>query len=567
MLFRVGSIIDQKYQIRSVIGAGGMGVVYEAYQKDLDRIVALKMLMTSDRLDDADKSRFEREGLLLSRLLHPNIVQFYAFGIFNDLPYMVIELLNGQSLQQLLQTNKNLETSAALNIAMQICDGLSHAHTNGIIHRDVKPSNVIIVSKPGSGGSQLAPNANILNIEAGKPPALPGSSNSQQDVAPVKLIDFGLAKLIGPEAFQKLTKTGMAVGSVLYASPEQCMARPTDARSDIYGAGCILYEMIAGNPPFTADNAAFVMFKQVNEPVENTEHWSEIPASLQPVLAKCMAKDPHERYSSATALKDDLERILSGDQLQLENEPVAATESSIRFFVFNRAETRTHERSVQSRRIGTAILFLTLAFVLAFCYTSFVTKEPQHFERIDFGRMRSQLLEFVDTSQNKPVDGPTARRMLQLVEAYKNSWYGKLDRTDLVLSATFRSAQYFYDMHDMASVRRICKELLEDNSGIDEDHCRYYLKTLELYHKACTAAGCQLPLVPLLQQSLQRYPNSERHFQCRLYLELADDYLIMGRFDEAREAAQKAASLVIWTDDESPVRCQRILEVCKRNEH
>lgn len=219
MLPVAGTLIDDRYEIRRTIGCGGMGVVYEAYQHGLERNVALKLLTASCNQDALDLARFEREALTLSKLRHPNVVQFYAYGIWQNMPYIAMELLHGHSLQENLSRNEPMQPNEALRILIEVCEALNYAHAKGIFHRDIKPSNVILADGGGTA----------------------------------KLIDFGLARLVSTAPMQKLTQTGMAIGSVLYMSPEQCAGRPADARSDIYSLGCVMHHCLTGVPPFSGD--------------------------------------------------------------------------------------------------------------------------------------------------------------------------------------------------------------------------------------------------------------------------------------------------------------------------
>ncbi len=307
MFLDPGTIIDGKYEVRGMIGSGGMGVIYEAHQAAVDRLVAVKVLTYATTGSSSDLQRFEREALILSRLSHPNIVQFLGYGLWENYPYIVMERLTGISLQKVLAQSDSPAQSdrpEILPIAIQICDALHHAHEEGVLHRDIKPSNIILTKE------------------------LTGSTESI-----AKLIDFGLARLTGIDGRQKLTQTGMAIGSVQYMSPEQCAGQVVDARTDIYALGCVLYECFTGEPPFTADNGVAMMFQHLNEPVTATPKWNTLTPSQQHVLAKCLAKRPQHRYVSAAELREDL-LALSADETprsapaQIEPAPQAAGKRS-----------------------------------------------------------------------------------------------------------------------------------------------------------------------------------------------------------------------------------------------
>ncbi len=286
MFLNPGTIIDGKYEVRGTIGSGGMGVIYEAFQASVDRLVAVKLLTYATTGSSSDLQRFEREAIILSRLSHPNIVQFLGYGLWEHYPYIVMERLTGISLQKLLGQSESPAQAGSLKvlpIAIQICEALHHAHAEGVLHRDIKPSNIIL------------------------------SEHTSSTEPTAKLIDFGLARLTGIDGRQKLTQTGMAIGSVQYMSPEQCAGQVVDARTDIYALGCVLFECLTGEPPFTADNGVAMMFQHLNEPVTATSKWNTLTPSQQHVLAKCLAKRPQHRYASAAELRDDL-LALSADE-------------------------------------------------------------------------------------------------------------------------------------------------------------------------------------------------------------------------------------------------------------
>lgn len=286
-----GTVVDEKFEIRSLIGEGGMGKVYRAFQPQLNREVALKMVFIPGEEDPESRARLGREVLAISKLHHRNIVALYAYGRWHSFPYAILELVEGETLQSRLKANRPLPCELILLLLRQLCDAMAHAHNLGVVHRDLKPAN-ILVSQRG-------------------------------DEVLIKIIDFGLAKLLPTFGKQvtKLTQTGMAVGSVLYMSPEQCVGGEIDHRADIYATGAILHHCLTGNPPFTYDNSMAVMYAHINEapnigslPTAQT-HGRE--SELCRIAARCMAKDPADRYQSAAELCQDLDRIESGEKLAI----------------------------------------------------------------------------------------------------------------------------------------------------------------------------------------------------------------------------------------------------------
>jgi non-specific serine/threonine protein kinase len=234
-----GTIIDGKYEIEGRIGAGGMGIVYRARQLRLLRSVAIKVVSADDAEREDMLDRFRREALAVARLRHPNIVTIHDFGDADGVgAYIVLELLEGRSLAEEILRRTRLEPDSAIEIAGQICAALGAAHAAGIVHRDLKPSNVFL--EDGKHG------------------------------VTAKVLDFGIAKLreAGGVALDRLTWGGAIVGTPIYMSPEQCEGRELDARSDIYSLGCVLFEMLAGRPPFVAASLASVVRMHKSRPPE-----------------------------------------------------------------------------------------------------------------------------------------------------------------------------------------------------------------------------------------------------------------------------------------------------------
>lgn len=279
-----GTIIDDKYQIDCFIGAGGMGAIYRAQQKQLDRTVAVKLVDTTIA-DESGVARFEREARAISSLHHRHIVQFYGYGIWHSHPYMVMEFIEGTSLEALLEKKGHLPPKEAIEIVTQVCEALQCAHANGVIHRDLKPSNIMLAAMPDGRHS-------------------------------VKIIDFGLAKMAATSDrhLQNITSDGQTVGSVLYMSPEQCIAEKVDQRSDIYSLGCILYHCLSGLPPFRDDRSVVIMCNHVERDAPNLRALDEnsLPEGLQEVVDKMMAKLPEDRYTVIDEVLEDLEKVSSG---------------------------------------------------------------------------------------------------------------------------------------------------------------------------------------------------------------------------------------------------------------
>ena len=269
-----GSILDDKLEIRSLLGKGAHGTVYKAYHRLLNQFVAVKTLNANPDDPERAEKRFLNEANLLSGFSHENIVRFHSFGKMPDgRHYMVLEYLEGRTLEQVLQEKGVLCTALAVDFFMHICNGLSYAHAKGIIHRDLKPGNIMICK----------------------------SNEGEQ----VKLLDFGIFKELESKN-QALTRTGAFLGSMNYMSPEQCKLFPLDARSDIYSFGCLAYETLVGNPPMQDANDVMIMSNHVNKEIKAVPAKNGISRDLEKLILRCLNKRPEDRFASA----DELLKVL-----------------------------------------------------------------------------------------------------------------------------------------------------------------------------------------------------------------------------------------------------------------
>ena len=271
LVLEPGTVVDERYEIVSFLGEGGMSSVYKARHLLLDRPVVLKLLHKKLVVDENALQRFKREIVAVSALDHDNIVKAYGCGIFSNRPYLVMEYLEGSSLAEVLKQKQRLSKEDALPIFKQILEALSHAHEKGIVHRDLKLSNVMLV----------------------------GSENL------VKLLDFGIAKILPASGIelQKLTRTGDVFGTVIYMSPEQSMGKALDARSDLYSMGCLMYEVLDGKPPFQGETSYITVSKQLHEPPRTSHYLAD---DFGAAILQALKKDPEQRPQSALELKNAL---------------------------------------------------------------------------------------------------------------------------------------------------------------------------------------------------------------------------------------------------------------------
>lgn len=257
-----------KYRVSRRLGEGGMGAVYLAHDDGIDRDVAIKLLRAGD---EGMRRRFQTEAQSAGRLKHPNIVTIYEFGEFHGEPYLVMELIEGQTLADLIHSGSQFDTLGKLSLLIQACRGLSYAHRAGVVHRDIKPSN-LMVDRDGV----------------------------------VKIVDFGIARTTG----RSLTVTGKVVGTPAYMSPEQLQGETADHRSDIFSLGIVVFEFLSGQAAFSGDSDFAVINRIVNgSPNQFRHERSSVEPLIQPVIDKALAKDPASRYPSAEALGEALERV------------------------------------------------------------------------------------------------------------------------------------------------------------------------------------------------------------------------------------------------------------------
>lgn len=281
----VGALIDSKYRVVELLGAGGSGSVYKAVQEDLNRTVAVKVLHAGDTLISENRARFQQEARLLAEIKHENIVGIYSFGFLeDDSPYMVMEYLEGETLAHALAREEQLDQKKTLLLAIQICKAMKTAHHIGIVHRDLKPQNIMLVERAG-----------------------------EKDF--VKILDFGLSKVLSDQPSQVHTQTGALVGSPHYMSPEAAAGLKADQRSDIYSLACILYECLSGKPPFDADTPIGMLYQHRNQmPASLSKHLSnaDLSQEFELIIFKCLQKDPAERFQTFDELLHALELLQAG---------------------------------------------------------------------------------------------------------------------------------------------------------------------------------------------------------------------------------------------------------------
>ena len=271
-------ILNERYELEQRIGRGGMADVFLARDQLLDRPVAIKVLFPEYAADPAFVERFRREAQSAANLNHPNIVGVYDWGRYGSTYFIAMEFVAGRTLADVLRTNGNVTPQQATDVAIEVSAALAFAHRNGVVHRDVKPANILV----GHDGR-------------------------------VKVADFGIARALNSAVEENLTQAGSVMGTATYFSPEQAQGAQPDPRSDLYSLGIVMYEMVSGRPPFTGENPVAIAYKQVHSAAQPLgELVPDVPPAFEAIVSKLLAKNPGVRYPDADALREDLRRFKDG---------------------------------------------------------------------------------------------------------------------------------------------------------------------------------------------------------------------------------------------------------------
>jgi eukaryotic-like serine/threonine-protein kinase len=305
------TVAGGRYRVERTLGTGGMAVVVLARDGELDRPVAIKLLDEHLARDAAFRERFLREARLAAGLSHPNVVGVFDAGEDDGRPYIVMECVPGETVADVLARRGQLPPAEAVGLALQACAGLEHAHRAGLVHRDVKPQNLLV-----------------------------------RDDGTLKIVDFGIARALETT---RLTQAGTILGTAAYLSPEQAAGDEVTAAADVYSLGVVLYELLTGRTPYTFDNLAELAHRQATEPIEPIrEHASDVPRALEDVVMRCLARNPAYRPASAAGLAQELRAALQRD---------AGTAATERLPVPGRAR----KRGPRGAWIAAAVVALTAA--------------------------------------------------------------------------------------------------------------------------------------------------------------------------------------------------------------
>jgi serine/threonine-protein kinase len=346
-----GELVSDRYRIEDRLGSGGMSSVFRATDTILERTVAVKVLAEHLSDDERFVARFRREALAVAKLVHPNIVQVYDTGIDSGRHYIVMEYVRGKSGAQLLQAQGKLDSSTTVEIGVQACAGLDYAHRHGIIHRDVKPGNLMIIGGPADGGGDMT----------------------------VKLADFGIARA---EAQTRITQVGSVVGTAAYLAPEQARGDEATPASDVYALGVVLYQFLAGRLPYEGASLAELAARQQSEqPLHPSSYSEDVPQAVGDAVLVALESDPGDRFAASGELAEALRRGLMGEspegtaatRVLASDEPTAATRHMPRTRATRRPPRRPAPPPQQPRRgdrnvarnLMALIVLLLLAAVVA----------------------------------------------------------------------------------------------------------------------------------------------------------------------------------------------------------
>lgn len=520
----IDSIIDEKYRVISQLGIGGLGKVYKAEQLDLNRFAAIKVLHLSALQDNEHLLRFEREAKILATLQHPNIVQVYNVGHLEDGgPYMAMEFLEGKSLDRLIASEPDIAWRRVLNIIIQACDAVAFAHSHGVIHRDIKPQNIMIVQSPNPDT--------------------------------VKILDFGLSRVLtNKETVQRLTQTGALIGSVHYMSPELCQGRKSDERSDIYSLGCTLYECLSGRPPLDSDHPVSIINKHLHEmpvpllPQRLSGNQKRFPAHLELVVFKALQKDPADRFQSMNEFAEALKLVSEErtEDLRLGN-------------VRLRKTSELSSNTIVLIIVGVVILFLTGLVAVPYLQqkqksaasqivenprersqekADVFLREAQRYKKSGQTRQSAVMLSRALSSigrmmPQKHLSGVSSMRDLDLLKAVESTMNGMTEKptieSRILESIIANNKSFYYSERDLLDFHKAMASIYlfyGDLGGA----AREYVPALDLCRQTKLVSVCE-ELVNLMKNFQPRDNEPEPRAFHNRYVLIGESYLYASKGD------------------------------------
>jgi hypothetical protein len=369
----VGSRLNGRYRIEDRIGSGGMSTVYRAFDETLEREVAIKIMHSDISTDPAALERFRREARTVAQLSHPHVVMVIDAGEDDGHPYIVFEHVRGYTLKDRIRREGPLPVAEAVAYAIEIGRALQAAHERGLVHRDVKPQNVLI-----------------------------------DDEGRAKVTDFGIARGLEGRQANQLTAAGKVIGTTDYVSPEQAMGQDVSGQSDIYSLGIVLYEMLTGEVPFSGDSHVSVAMKHVREGLPDVQRRRpEVSAALAAVLERATAKDLATRYATMAELVRDLEEVLTYESARAGGATGEATA------ILSQLPASITGRRLRRRTIGLALVYVAIAAAVAVVAALLVNGESNQDEPVAAGDLRAIALNESDVHEYDPPPGDGRERGTQ----------------------------------------------------------------------------------------------------------------------------------------------------------
>jgi serine/threonine protein kinase len=540
----IGRVIDGRYRVDASLGHGGMGVVYRATRLHIDDVVAIKFLRPELLTNPQSLERFRREAKAAARLKHPNVVTIHDFGITDDrIAYLVMELIEGQSVRELIDRHGSLTQSDTVEIACQVCEALGEAHRLGIIHRDLKPDNIIVTK--ATGGLR------------------------------VSVLDFGIAKLRDlTTSDRSLTESGTVLGTPRYMSPEQCLGEELDGRSDIYSLGIVLYEMLSGVVPFNSPSLGALIMQQVNNPPPPLRTINlTIPPAVEAAVAGALEKRREDRPQSAFAFAEEIKAALSSEAAiptirrgaigsqssgARQFSPLAVTPSAASPGAAQTGSSQSPDSSkpartqrARSRLLVTAIVAIVLAAVAVGWRLWTSDKQSASIGSDDAATTGADPASRGKSGARGEVDG--VERMLAQAESdYRRHRYdaviaacndilaGNPDqpRADLLLGESYyntgsaRAAEYLARAIDMGETATLpikhhhYEGVLKINEGLCSGYVKLRKATLE-FHSELTAHDFTAPTDKIYDLRDESYRGGRLHLKVGIQrggVEVAEDY-------------------------------------------